>query len=47
MSLEELRKRIDEIDVELVALLNERAGVVMEIGKVKAQTDRPIYAPDR
>ena len=47
MSLEELRKRIDEIDRQLVALLNERAGVVMEIGKVKTQTDRPIYAPDR
>src|SRR5512139_3744650 len=47
MSLDELRKRIDEIDVELVNLLNERAGVVVEIGKLKAQTDRPIYAPDR
>jgi chorismate mutase/prephenate dehydratase len=47
MSLEELRKRIDEIDSQLVALLNERAGVVMEIGKLKAQSDRPIYAPDR
>jgi chorismate mutase / prephenate dehydratase len=47
MSLEELRKRIDEIDMQLVDLLNERAGVVMEIGKVKAQADRPIYAPDR
>ncbi len=47
MSLEELRKRIDEIDSQLVALLNERAGVVMEVGKLKALNDRPIYAPDR
>ncbi|MGE5295148.1 MAG: chorismate mutase, partial [Solirubrobacterales bacterium] len=47
MSLDELRKRIDEIDIELVNLLNERAGVVVEIGKLKAQADRPIYAPDR
>jgi chorismate mutase/prephenate dehydratase len=47
MSLEELRKRIDEIDVQLVNLLNERAGVVVEIGKLKAQAERPIYAPDR
>ncbi len=47
MSLEELRKRIDEIDAQLVDLLNERARVVMEIGKLKAQADRPIYAPDR
>ena len=47
MSLEELRTRIDEIDTQLVDLLNERARVVMEIGKLKAQADRPIYAPDR
>ncbi len=30
MSLEELRKRIDEIDYQLVQLLNERARVVVE-----------------
>src|SRR5512147_3317501 len=47
MSLEELRSRIDELDTQLVDLLNERARVVMEIGKLKAQADRPIYAPDR
>ena len=47
MSLDELRKRIDEIDVELVDLLNERASVVVEVGKLKAQAERPIYAPDR
>ena len=28
-------------------LLNERARVVVEIGKLKNQTDKPIYAPDR
>ena len=39
MSLEELRKRIDEIDEQLVNLLNERAGVVVEIGKLKAQAE--------
>ena len=47
MSLDELRKRIDEIDVQLVDLLNERASVVVEIGKLKTQAERPIYAPDR
>ncbi|MEN6426207.1 MAG: chorismate mutase, partial [Phycisphaerales bacterium] len=35
MSLDELRKRIDEIDAQLVELLNERASVVVEIGKLK------------
>jgi chorismate mutase/prephenate dehydratase len=47
MSLEELRKKIDEIDHKLVKLLNERAQVVVEIGKLKSKTDKPIYAPDR
>jgi len=47
MTLDELRNRIDELDVELVRLLNERARVVVQIGKLKHQTDRPVYAPDR
>jgi chorismate mutase/prephenate dehydratase len=47
MSLDDLRKRIDELDAQLVKLLNERAQVVVEIGKIKSQADRPIYAPDR
>ena len=33
MSLEELRKQIDTIDTQLVELLNERARVVVEVGK--------------
>ncbi len=47
MSLEELRKRIDELDNQLVQLLNERARVVVDIGKLKNKTDKPVYAPDR
>jgi chorismate mutase/prephenate dehydratase len=47
MSLEELRKRIDELDNQLVKLLNERARFVVEIGKLKNKTDKPVYAPDR
>lgn len=47
MSLEELRNRIDELDHKLVKLLNERARVVVEIGKFKNKTAKPVYAPDR
>ena len=47
MALEELRKQIDQFDTELVELLNKRAKVVVDIGKLKKQSDRPIYAPDR
>jgi len=47
MSLDELRNRIDELDHQLVKLLNERAHVVVEIGKFKNKTASPVYAPDR
>ncbi len=47
MSLEELRKKIDAMDTKLVKLLNERAQVVVEVGKLKTKTDQTIYAPDR
>lgn len=44
-----LRARIDELDRQLVRLLNERAGVVVEIGQIKRRNESslPIYAPDR
>ncbi|MEM1209256.1 MAG: prephenate dehydratase [Planctomycetota bacterium] len=47
--LQPLREQIDALDAKLVELLNERAQVVVEVGKVKrsGQTDTPIYAPDR
>ncbi|MHC4654275.1 MAG: chorismate mutase [Planctomycetota bacterium] len=47
MSLEELRKRIDELDHQLVQLLNERARFVIEIGKLKNKSGKAVYAPDR
>ncbi len=47
MSLEELRKKIDGLDEKLVELINQRAQVAMEIGKLKAAKSAPIYAPDR
>ncbi len=47
MSIEELRSKIDELDLKLVELLNERARVVVEIGKLKSKTSKPVYAPHR
>lgn len=47
MDLDELRSQIDAIDNELVAILNQRARIVVEIGKLKAVGGTPIYAPDR
>ena len=45
--LEEFRVLIDALDQRLVALLNERAQVVEEIGRVTRSTDLPIYEPKR
>ena len=47
MSLKELRRKINDLDRKLVELLNERARVVVEIGKLKSKDDSAIYAPDR
>jgi len=46
-NLPALRARIDELDRKLVELLNERARVVVEVGRVKQTDGTPIYAPDR
>jgi chorismate mutase/prephenate dehydratase len=45
--LEPLRRQIDALDEKIVALLNERARVVVEVGKFKQANNQPIYAPDR
>jgi chorismate mutase/prephenate dehydratase len=42
-----LRNRITELDAKIVALLNERAGAVVEVGKVKRAKGLPVYTPDR
>ncbi|MGB0768102.1 MAG: prephenate dehydratase [Phycisphaeraceae bacterium] len=46
-ALAPLRERIDAIDRQLVKLLNERAEVVVDVGKVKRAGNTPIYVPDR
>src|ERR1041385_8768381 len=47
-ALAALRRRIDELDGQIVKLLNERAAIVVEVGEVKRQAGgTPVYAPDR
>lgn len=48
-TLEELRNTIDRLDEQLVSLLNERAKVVEDVGRIKRSDKNapPIYAPDR
>jgi chorismate mutase/prephenate dehydratase len=46
-ALADIRTRVDLIDKRLVALLNDRAALIEEIGKVKRAKGVPIYAPHR
>lgn len=46
-ALEDLRRRIDDMDHRLVEMLNERAQLVVEVGKYKQGSNIPIYAPHR
>lgn len=45
--LDDLRVKIDEVDRALVGLLNKRAELVVEVGRIKREAGLPIYVPNR
>ena len=45
--LDELRDDIDRVDEVLVRLLNERARVACEVGRLKKTQGVEVYQPDR
>jgi chorismate mutase/prephenate dehydratase len=45
--LKPLREQIDAIDAQILDLLNRRARVAQEVGHVKAETDAPVFRPER
>ena len=45
--MDALRARIDDLDRRLVALLNERAGCAIALGRIKKERALPIYQPAR
>jgi len=47
MDISDWRKKIDELDRRLVELLNERATAAIGIGRLKRNTNLPIYEPER
>lgn len=47
MRLKSLRRKIDDIDARIVRLLNERASVAKDVGKLKCRAGSGIYMPDR
>jgi chorismate mutase len=46
-TLARCRVKIDEIDVRLLALLNERTAIVEDIGRVKQNLHLAVYEPKR
>ena len=46
-SVDALRKKIDQIDEKVVALLNDRAALALRIGHSKRLNHEEIYAPSR
>ena len=45
--LQPLREQIDALDAQILALLNRRAEVAQEVGYVKAETNAPVFRPER
>ncbi len=45
--IQELRKKIDELDDRLIDLLNERARIVIEIGNIKKNEELEFHSPSR
>ena len=47
MDISDWRIKIDGLDEQIVQLLSQRAAAAVEIGKLKATINVPIYEPQR
>lgn len=47
MKINDLRKKIDALDRAIVGLVNDRASIALEIGKIKRDSNKEVYAPER
>jgi chorismate mutase len=47
MTIDDWRRRIDGLDLEIMELLNRRAEAARAIGELKKSTDLPVYEPNR
>ncbi len=47
MQIPDLRRRIDEVDSEILRLLNLRARLVVDVGRVKAEQHLDFHVPQR
>jgi len=47
MDLSDWRKKIDELDEQIVQLISKRAEVAEAIGELKRKAQSPVYEPGR
>ena len=47
LSLDSVRESIDTVDKDLLVLLNRRAALSIEVGRLKAGSDEPVFKPFR
>ncbi|KPK64011.1 MAG: hypothetical protein AMK73_04870 [Planctomycetes bacterium SM23_32] len=47
MELDDLRRKVDELDAQIVRLINERARLACRIGKLKQKDNEALYVPAR
>ena len=47
MEISDWRKKIDELDEQIVRLLNQRAEAARAIGQLKQTAGTPVYEPQR
>ncbi len=47
MEISDWRRKIDELDEQIVRLINERAAAAHAIGELKKGSNLPVYEPQR
>lgn len=47
LDINTIRKKINQLDSDLLQIFNQRAALALEIGKVKEELGLPIYDPSR
>jgi chorismate mutase len=47
MEISDWRKKIDEVDEQIVRLINQRAEAAQAIGALKQKSELPVYEPKR
>lgn len=47
MEIADWRRKIDEIDEQIVRLINQRAAAAQAIGELKRAANLPVYEPQR